>query len=898
MLISEEVAPQTYRKVALNGWLVQDPEPVDRPQVDQELEQTCIDALTLQLRHQTTEVYMPLPRQEFALNVARNNIGAVWLNGCGLAPAQRPDLPFGNCWTSGVAANIHLIERGKSLPVDVLATDDQGTTHRFVALYDTERCIGYYPLPSAWNEQEAAAMSLSRDAKANWIFRRKYGTTLIYSSREIFRKVGDCEWHRFYPMVSAGDSTGIQIQHLFHGGNAGLIPDEIVFKSLSVQIERDAAGCVTRIVDPRGSDFLYHYRASAFPGGAPLLVALDRPPTGGIRGRVSYDYEEVAEEEQSSGPPAAYHTNLNSITDRNGNTHRFEYMMDRSRIHSTGGLERPAVGMTRCITRTYLPRNIGSASFHNYSLLYADPGRKSRRITVVNDAVGNSRVYKFTDPQIISLSGLPVLREGAANTRKRSPRLAVFRGLTISYCRGNRHRLVCTREGDDVAPAWPSKQIAQESYDFEVEAGMALSAATDASGNVTRFLHEDQRLAKPGEWLNPTSLRHSDPTARINAMGATRRYRYDPVTRLLVQREDELGRITQYSRDPVHGALIAEATYETRAAFERREPFALTEFEHGDVRFPAIATRKIVRKLPRPEPSPDWEQDLVTDYELNDLARMVCEIRDPDLRRRCTRFIHDGCGNKLSHQYPNGFFVQFRYDSLNQLIRIYHPRENPIRIDFDLCGNKVRQVESNGEVTVHEYDALNRRKRSFTGNNDEFGLKRTAPLEFDPLGFVTFNPSIEGESRKFIRDAMQRMVKAIYGRGAVVRFAYGANFGSLLFKSSEFDSTKAHRRGRRPSRWKYDACCRKIEESIFGRAAAFFEYDAVGNLITEVDSNGRITRHEYDALNRRVKTVPPNAVTQVTLYSSTGLEYRTIDASGSITEKRYDGAGEPSDPQS
>jgi YD repeat-containing protein len=893
--LCEEAAPQTYRKVSLNGRPLCDPEPWQRLESDQELEQTCVDALTLQLRHQTTDIYVPLLKGDFALSVTRNAIGAAWLSDGEIAPADRPDLPFGNCWTSGVAASIHVVDRGEREPTDVYATDEQGTVHRFVALFEAARCAGYHPLPSAQHEQESGAMSLERDAEANWVFRRKFGTTLVYDRREIVREVrgrtGETEWHRYHPLISATDSRGVGIRYVFHSGNDGLIPDEITFQTRSIRIERDPAGCVNRLIDPRGNDFLFRYRQPTLPGGAPLLVAIERPAVLGARRRIIYGYDETPE--RSGGDePAAFHTNLSRITDANGYTHEMEYAFDRSRIEVAGGVDRPAAGMPRCVCKTILPAGLGAASFINYSAIYPDSARRSRRITLVADAEGNGRIYHFVEPSLISLSGLSVQPTCARSGMSLAPRLSVFRGLRITHCRGSRHRLA-ERKGE-VRPAWPSRVIARETYEFDLEAGMALAKAIDLSGNVTKFLHEEERVAGICG-VNPFSVKHADPTARINALGGARRFKYDPLRRSLVEREDELGRVTTFTREPEHGGLLAEATYESREALARLEPFALTEFQYGDARFPAFATRKIVRKLPRPGPTPAWEQDLVTDFEADYLGQIVLETRDPDGLRRVTRFAYDESGNKLSHQYPNGFFIQFRYDALNRLVRIYRPRQNPERIYFDVRGNKVREVASNGEVTLHEWDAVSNLVRNFTGADAEAGIKGKEPFQYNAVGSMVFNPSVEGQSRTLKYDALQRVVSMKYGAGWPVRFAYRRNCGSLLFKESAMEATSGRCRGWGwvERDWKYDACNRKIEDGVLRRRPAFFKYDAVGNLLLEVDANGNWTRHEYDPLNRRVKTILPDGTARLTLHTSTGLEYGSTNAQGDFVEKRYDAAGEP-----
>lgn len=879
--LEDEAAPATYRKICLNGRPLLDKEPTERDRSDQELEQTAIDALTLQLRHQTTDIYVPLQRSDFALAVRRNVRGMAWLKTGDLLPTERPDIPFGNCWTSGIAASIHVAELGETGSPIVHVTDEQGTIHRFVAESKGAAPVRYHPLPRADHEQESAAMSLMRDAGDQWVFQRKFGTTLLYDQREIIRNVHIdgrlVQRHRFYRLVSVTDSRGVRMAHVYHPGNEGLVPDEITFHSRRIRIERNAAGRVVRLIDPRGHDFLFHYRQSNLPGGAPLLIKVEKAEVAGSRRKVLYEYDETVEQPKGySDEFVAFHTNLRRIVDPLGNTYDIEYAFDHSRIETVGGIDRPAPGVPRCVSKTVLPSGLGAASFINYSAVYADSERKSRRVTFVADAVGNGRIYDFLEPQLLSM----------AIAGRNPPRLAVFRQLRITHLQGTRHRL--SKRGE-VKPAWPSKAVAREMYEFDLEAGMALAKAVDLSGNVTQFLHEDTR---PVESVSTLFKKHADPTARINALGGIRRFKYEPPYRLLVEREDELGRITVFTREPSRGLLLAEAVYESRQALARKEPFTLTEFEYSDSRFPAFVTRRTVRKLPRPRSAPAWEQDLVTEFGADELGEIACEIKDPAGLRRITRFAYDLSSNKLSIQYPDGFFVQFRYDALNQLIRVYRPRQYPKRIYFDGRGNKIREVAPNGEITLYEWDALSRNTKKVTATDAYARIKQTKPFRHNAVGTLVFNPNVNGESRTLAVDALQRLVKAQFGNGAVVRYAYQTNCGSLLFEGCSMDSTRARRNQASPTFWKYDKCCRKIEERVGLQTPAFFQYDAVGNLIVEVDRSGGWTRYEYDALNRRVKTIRPNGKVCLTIYTSTGLEYESVNTHGDIVEKRYDSTGE------
>lgn len=844
---------------------------------------------------------MPLVRTDFALGMRRNVRGAAWLKDAFLAPARMPDLPFGNCWSSGIAANLHVIERGPDRPVFVLVTDEQGTLHRFVTLFGEEGRPFYYPLPSAEHEQESAVMRLTRTAGGGWVFRRKYGATLLYANEPAItlgaasdpahRDDLAGERHVYHRLVSVEDAKGSKIEHHFGSGNTGLIPDEIVFKSRRICIERDEAGCARRIVDPLGRDFLFFYRPASLPEGAPLLERIERPSIGGRRYTITYNYDEAVETRlDRPAEVAAFHANISGITNADGHSYHFEWGFDRSRLEIDGEGVRPAAGMPRCITRSIQPDEIGAAAFVNHSEIFPDAERASRRITFVCDAAGNGRIYHFRDPEVVSLSSLPFQQHAnPEKARQHAPRVAIFRSLQLTHCQGKRHRLLSTRQ--EVRPSWPAKALACETYEFDLGAGMALAKAVDLSGNVTKFQYGDPLVSLLPGIENPLAQRHGDPTGRINASGGVRRFRYDAGGRWRIEREDELGRIERFTVNSQRGVRLAEATFASREACNRNEPFTLTEFSYDDERFPGFITQKVVRKLPRPQPGPEWEQDLVTVFEPDELGEIAVEIKDPDGLRIVTRFAYDLGSNKLSVRHPSGYFTQFRYDELNRLIRVYRPGRAAKRIYFDGRGNKIREIESDGTVTVFEYDGVNRLLRSFSGPNAK-EIRSKLPFRYNPVGSRIFCPDVTNDSQTRTYDALQRLVTTKTSSGAVVRYTYGRNCGSLLFDWCTFKSTTAHANGCHPTHWKYDFACRQLEECVVGAMPRFSQYDAVGNLIVEVDSQEQWTRHEYDVLNRRVRTILPNGRVRQTFYTSTGLEFATIDEHGTRVEHRYDGAGE------
>ena len=68
-------------------------------------------------------------------------------------------------------------------------------------------------------------------------------------------------------------------------------------------------------------------------------------------------------------------------------------------------------------------------------------------------------------------------------------------------------------------------------------------------------------------------------------------------------------------------------------------------------------------------------------------------------------------------------------------------------------------------------------------------------------------------------------------------------------------------------------------------------YDALGNLLTETDRGGRITRHEYDLVNRNVRTLHADGTQSRRAYDRLDRLVLEIGRGGAETRYEYDQAG-------
>jgi hypothetical protein len=446
-------------------------------------------------------------------------------------------LPFGNCWLSGIAANVHVIDRGPEYPVHVLVIDEEGTLHRFIEFFKGKEHVGYYPLPNCHSVQDGRAMALTRRGKS-LEFRRKYGTTLSFDFEAPLVEIAagqsnsDEETHRYYRAIRVSDRRGGYTQYHFNAGNNGLIPNEISFVKRSMTIHRNSQGVVERIIDLRGHEHRYEYRPSRFPDGSPLLVRQYRPKMDDLFRCTLYDYDEAS---QSVGSGVEeHHAVISLITDPLGNTYSFKHQhhFSHQASDSPSGQARNQIPPIR-ISEAELPDKLGTTKYRDYSPPPTERQPNPPRMTFVSDAEQHGQLYEFTEKQEIPLSDLPWSRvESRDAVAANAPRLIVWRRQQVTYFQGDRHRYDSTK--GIFAPGFFTKRLLREQYEFDLGAGMALAKATDTEGNITSFAYGDalmrlqlQKLLPEG-FKDPLSERSMDVTASTNPLGGTKRCTYDP----------------------------------------------------------------------------------------------------------------------------------------------------------------------------------------------------------------------------------------------------------------------------------------------------------------------------------------------------------------------------------
>ena len=622
----DEASGSRYRKIALNGLPMSDEKPQQSAENDQEKEETYVDALTLGLRHSTTDIYMPVSGSDFSVSARRDFRSQVWNNRSGLRPHEEPNQPFGICWSSNLAPNIQLVHNNDpsntTQPDQAIVTDETGAVHTFYQWVDANGKPQFFPMPTAKNEAQAPNLeSLTANPSSNpptYTFTRKYGETLTYQmitlpqpqtiqeDRLVGTSNGATITYQYARLTKAVDRVGNTVNYQF-GNATDLVPITITVANqpgIKLTIQQtpiatllgnsDLGGSViTAIWDGNGNETTYTYVAAP---GDPATVALASvtAPDGAM---TSYRYDSYTEWDLTPPvptPPSKMWSfvDLKSITDPLGNTYSFTYTPDHSKLnYSSNSGYYVQSGCPRNIATVTMPDNSTShhdvATFQNNSHISIDPRTMTvsgPRVNQVIDATGFTRTYTFGSPVVVPLPSFP---QPAGNVTE--SKIVAFTSLNIAY-----------------------ENLGSETFQFDINAAMALSQIRDFSGNTTTFYHADAWSAPstytqivPSATLNGF---YDDPTKETDALGQVKTFSYDrgtaavgntpatPGTNIMtdVVQKNLDGSVhdhTHYDVDSL-GRRTSEKIYDSSGALVQE-----TDFAYGNSSYPGFMTQKTVKAL-------------------------------------------------------------------------------------------------------------------------------------------------------------------------------------------------------------------------------------------------------------------------------------------------------------
>ncbi len=922
----QENALSQGRKISLSGMPMPDVAQHQEVESDYKPEETYIDALNLDVQHDVTDIFVPVGSDQFSLEVRRSLQQESWtVNSYPLG--GQPDKPFGPCWRSNIAPNIHFERRISPGRIDetIVATDFNGQSYRFknyTEYADTGTNYTHWVEPlSTQSALSMEGVSLDGGEDGNpWVLTLPNGTTCTYSgSPSVNADFYDHEpsspyptTHKYYRIVATQDRAGNGLEYRFDGvPTTCIIPSSIRATKTGQEllIKTDAIGLrVQWIKDPRGNYVVYNYQSGPAGVSPPTLdytcisngVAVSPPVTAyGYAYTNEYDTREYFEL-----PRDHHHLMVESIEDGNGNTYSFDYVRtERFNYFAAGGTDRTREqfgnpyrlsSVVRPDTGTVFFADNGDRGTERVSTgsSWVDFALNKYPTNTVTDVNGKDWKYIFSDPHLST----PVDKQGS--------QICVYEYQQL----------------DILAP----EGLGSEAYRFErlgdirLENGMeplAIVAQTNFSGQVKSYAYD----------LNISS---NKPSAEIDALSHPKYFTYtDSFNDQLKTVTNELGQITCYGFD-----AYGNRTSETNFSANGQDVLSLSLMEYADATFTNFMTKQIVKRLSSTG-EPGWITDMVTEFTPDQYGKVGSKKTYPDgegQARLTTIYTYDANNNLIAVFDPRDNATVNTYDVFNRLETIaFFEGSNTNaapkctkRFWYDKRSNKTWEKDENDHYTYYEYDCFNNlvktvRVMDYTGfSPPATGLETYSEKSDDIVVSSIYNPDgslasttdARGLVTTNVYDSLRRLEMTIVdpdGLAYTNSFAYSTtnNYcGAITMPPYKFMPTSVTDPRGYQTKTLYDALSRPIKTEAQVTNDTFYVlsttgYDDLGNPLSVTNwvsaSSNQVTETLYDGLNRPYMVFNADGTTNGIRYTSTGLQWQTTNELGRVSQVEYDAAGRP-----
>jgi RHS repeat-associated protein len=419
-----------------------------------------------------------------------------------------------------------------------------------------------------------------------------------------------------------------------------------------------------------------------------------------------------------------------------------------------------------------------------------------------------------------------------------------------------------------------------------------LISHTDQAGHTTRFTYNSTHgLLQIIDPLNRTVSRNEyDANGRLiavtDAKGNRTTFSHDLDTRQEVT-TDRLGRVSVYTYDDKGNVLshtnplgeITTFTYDDRGnQLTERNALGHTTTHTYDSRNNRTSTTDPLGHT--------------TTYSYNSRDQVV-SITDPlgrtgsnsydangnptsqtDALGRTTSITHDGAGNLLSVTDPLGSVSRNTYDATGNRTSLTQALGNVISFTYDANGNLRSQADTTSPTYALTYNAVNRPTNIAIGSV-------TRQLTYDAATQLTKVTSPEGRETQIGYDALG-LLSQITPSGGRPGLSQTYDAEGNVSSQSDFAGNV--------TRYTYDGADRLTQTTFPDGTTEQRAYDAAGNLVQVTDALGRTTRYMYDAVGRQTSVI--NALGNVTTrqYDATGNLIAEADPLGQTTQYTYDAA--------
>jgi YD repeat-containing protein len=387
-----------------------------------------------------------------------------------------------------------------------------------------------------------------------------------------------------------------------------------------------------------------------------------------------------------------------------------------------------------------------------------------------------------------------------------------------------------------------------------------------------------------GSGAGSYAFHYASPDERIRLLSAVDipsvsnylRLQYDAENRLsLVNRA---GSVTSYSYDEM-GRILSINQPESRVVYSYDDFGYISRIEEGNGARISQLQHDIVGHLL----SKTDGRGTVTNYLWSSSHERVDKVIVGDWTYD---YAYDEFGNLISYSF-NGQEIRYSYDSLNRLISEEETiGAIPYRYSYsyDEIGNLVSITKPDGSSEAFSYDVLNMLE-SYTDSKGLVTLYAVdLNIESSRKNYTVTYPS--GEIRRYSYDPLGRVRQVVsFDRAGDQFLNYYLSYNALGYLTSIEES---HVPGGRILSLEYDALGNPSSATLNNVATTEFSYNSAGQLLSEIDPEGRISRYSYDSLGNLIsQTLPDGSILNYS-YDENGNRTSFIEAGGAEWAYTYD----------
>lgn len=261
-----------------------------------------------------------------------------------------------------------------------------------------------------------------------------------------------------------------------------------------------------------------------------------------------------------------------------------------------------------------------------------------------------------------------------------------------------------------------------------------------------------------------------------------------------------------------------------------------------------------------------------------------------------TVYLYDGYGNITQIYIDRRLVVNNTYDNYCRKVKVETPQET---ISYVYDKNDLITEEHNettGLITKREYDSYANLVRECM--NEE----KIKTYAYDSYQNLIEEVDVIGRTTTYEYDQYQRLVKKTSPDKIVTEYQYD-NRGNEIreednlgnWKTIEYsnkDQVMKTVTNRETCEYAYNSLNQLIKKDVsYGESlegAFLYEYDYLGNLLKEVDLNGKETRYEYDLNSQKIKEIDALGRETSYQYDYKGRVINVTNAEGNSRKTEYD----------